>query len=261
MDCSNKPIFTTSWDDGNPLDFRIAEMLARFGLRGTFYIPRHIDSGVMSEDQMRDLSDSFEIGAHTLNHVFLTTTDDTNASIEIKVSKTWIQDVTGKACTMFCPPAGKHASQHLRFIREAGYAGVRTVELMSLAHPRIVNGLCILPTTMQSHPHGATTYLKNAMKRRRLNNAWNYLAHASKGEWAASAETMMCRALQTGGVFHLWGHSWEIERFNQWENLERVLRRMGELRDQAQCLTNGELALTAAQPHEGLRRPDCVLGR
>jgi hypothetical protein len=239
---NGKAIFTTSWDDGNPLDFRIAEMLARFGLRGTFYIPRHIDSGVMSESQMQDLSQSFEIGAHTLNHVFLNTTDDTNASIEIKVSKTWVQDVTGKPCTMFCPPAGKHTARHLEHVRAAGYAGVRTVELMSLDHPRRVNGLAILPTTMQSHPHGAATYLKNAAKRKSIGNAWNYFAYASKGDWTKAAETMMRRAIATGGVFHLWGHSWEIEQFGQWKNLEHVLRTMGELRHDAECLTNGEVA-------------------
>jgi hypothetical protein len=239
---NGKAIFTTSWDDGHPLDFRIAEMLARFGLRGTFYIPRHIDSGVMSEAQMRELSQSFEIGAHTLNHVFLTTTDDTNASIEIKVSRTWVQDVTGKPCTMFCPPGGKHTARHLEHVRSSGYAGVRTVEFMSLDRPRRVNGLAIMPTTMQSHPHGAATYLKNAAKRKSVANAWNYLAHASKGDWTKSAESMMRRAIQTGGVFHLWGHSWEIEQFGQWQSLEHVLRLMGELREQTECVTNGELA-------------------
>jgi hypothetical protein len=52
---------------------------------------------------------------------------------------------------------------------------------------------------------------------------------------------MMCRAVEIDGVFHLWGHSWEIERFGQWENLDRVLRMMGELSPGALCLTNGEL--------------------
>src|SRR5688500_11915407 len=32
-------IVTTSWDDGHPLDIRLAEMLARHGVAGTFYVP------------------------------------------------------------------------------------------------------------------------------------------------------------------------------------------------------------------------------
>ena len=30
---------TTSWDDGHPLDLRVAELLAKYGLQGTFYVP------------------------------------------------------------------------------------------------------------------------------------------------------------------------------------------------------------------------------
>ena len=38
---------TTSWDDGHPLDYRIAEMLQEYGLRGTFYIPKQASTGTM----------------------------------------------------------------------------------------------------------------------------------------------------------------------------------------------------------------------
>src|SRR5687768_14224449 len=99
-------IITTSWDDGHPLDLRIAEMLTRYGLTGTFYIPRSISTGVMSDVQLRDLSTQFEIGAHTLNHVFLTDTDSATARDEISGSKKWVEDTTGRPCTVFCPPAG-----------------------------------------------------------------------------------------------------------------------------------------------------------
>ena len=33
-------IITTSWDDGHPLDFKLAELLNKYNLKGTFYIPR-----------------------------------------------------------------------------------------------------------------------------------------------------------------------------------------------------------------------------
>ena len=74
---------TTSWDDGHPSDMRLAEMLARHGLTGTFYIPRSISTGVMPDSDIRRLSSNFEIGAHTLNHVFLPDADDTTARAEI----------------------------------------------------------------------------------------------------------------------------------------------------------------------------------
>ena len=66
------PLITTSWDDGHPLDFRVAEMLSRHNLRGTFYVPRTADNATMSAAEVRELGASFELGAHTLAHVDLT---------------------------------------------------------------------------------------------------------------------------------------------------------------------------------------------
>lgn len=30
--------------------------------------------------------------------------------------------------------------------------------------------------------------------------------------------------LESGGVWHLWGHSWEIEKYNFWDSLKKVLQ-------------------------------------
>src|SRR4051794_28221498 len=159
--------FTTSWDDGHPADLRVAEMLARHGLAGTFYIPRRIESGVMTDAQIRELAQRFEIGAHTINHVFLNGADDATARSEIVDSKKWVRDVTGNDCTMFCPPGGKFPSRHAHFVRDAGYVGVRTVEFMSLDAPRRrADGFLEMPTTLQAFDHPAWNYAKNLAKRR-----------------------------------------------------------------------------------------------
>jgi peptidoglycan/xylan/chitin deacetylase (PgdA/CDA1 family) len=118
-----KAWLTTSWDDGHPLDFKIADMLSRFGLTGTFYIPHSAPNITMSREQIRDLGSAFEIGSHTINHVFLDGATDEQARTEIIDSKAWVQDVMGKPCPMFCPPGGKFADRDIKLIREAGYSG------------------------------------------------------------------------------------------------------------------------------------------
>src|SRR4029077_18107218 len=94
---------TTSWDDGHPLDLRIADMLAKYGLDGTFYVPRGAENDTMALDQIRKLSCAFEIGAHTLDHVVLTRATEEEAWRQIGGSKSWLEDVTGLPCLMFCP--------------------------------------------------------------------------------------------------------------------------------------------------------------
>ncbi|HEX4591328.1 MAG TPA: polysaccharide deacetylase family protein, partial [Gemmataceae bacterium] len=144
---------TTSWDDGHPSDFRVAELLAKYGLRGTFYIPRTAEMETISESQIRELAGSFEVGGHTIHHVVLPEAPDAEARREIVESKSWLKDLTGRPCPMFCPPKGKFRRLHLDMVREAGYAGVRTVELLSLDFPRPTAGLMVLPTTVQAHQH------------------------------------------------------------------------------------------------------------
>jgi hypothetical protein len=237
---------TTSWDDGNPADMRIAELLTRYGLRGTFYIPRAIETGVMSVEQMRELSKSFEIGAHTLNHVFLADTDDATAKNEIVGSKKWVEDVTNRPCPMFCPPAGRYKRQHLPMFHEAGFTAIRTVEFMSFDHPRPgKTGLLEMPTTMQAFPQPAWNYTKNMAKRFALGNLRRFILHGRSSDWVVLAERLMKRALREGGVFHLWGHSWELEQTRQWARLEDVLRLLGEMRAEAPCLTNGQVCSLA----------------
>ena len=246
---------TTSWDDGHPADMRVAEMLARHGLTGTFYVPRSVETGVMSLSQLRELAGQFEVGAHTLNHVFLSDTDDATARSEIAGSKSWIEDTTGKPCAMFCPPAGRYKRQHLPMFREAGFVGIRTVEFMSLDFPRPHrNGLVEMPTTMQAFPQPVWNYAKNLAKRMALSNFMRYALHGRSREWAVLARRLVRRALQEGGVFHLWGHSWELEQTGQWARLQEVFGLLGELSDQAPCLSNGQLCQeTLARRHVGDR--------
>jgi peptidoglycan/xylan/chitin deacetylase (PgdA/CDA1 family) len=73
---------TLSWDDGHPFDARIADMMLRHGLRGTFYISRIAERGTMSAAQIRELSQTFEVGAHTLGHIVLTRARDQQARRE-----------------------------------------------------------------------------------------------------------------------------------------------------------------------------------
>jgi peptidoglycan/xylan/chitin deacetylase (PgdA/CDA1 family) len=232
---------TTSWDDGHPLDHRLARLLDDNGLAGTFYIPRQAETGTMSEADIHDLSIRYEIGAHTMRHTFLNTVSDEVAQQEIAESKAWVEVVTGTACEMFCPPAGKFSARDLNYMRQAGYSGMRSVELMSIDLPREDQGLFILPTTVHAHPHGPLVYLKNAVKRRKPGNLWRYITQVGTAGWVKLAETNLKTVAAKGGVFHLWGHSWEIEQAGQWEGVKTVLNIMGEYKSRVLSLTNSQL--------------------
>jgi peptidoglycan/xylan/chitin deacetylase (PgdA/CDA1 family) len=232
---------TTSWDDGDPLDLRIADLLGKYGLNGTFYLPRCAENNTMTSAQIRELGRTFEIGAHTLHHVVLTYATEQSAQQEITGSKSWIEDVTGRPCMMFCPPQGRYAKQHVRIVQKSGYLGLRSVELNSTDFPRPSSGLLVMPTTVQAHPHGLAALACNAIKRAAIANLWRFVTHGGSIDWTQLTRSMLRRVVASGGVFHLWGHSWELEESGQWQRLDDVLRFMCELSDQICALTNGQI--------------------
>jgi glycosyltransferase involved in cell wall biosynthesis/peptidoglycan/xylan/chitin deacetylase (PgdA/CDA1 family) len=232
---------TTSWDDGHPLDLRIAELLAKHGLRGTFYVPLENTRSTLSAAQIRDLSSAFEVGAHTLHHLVLTTLPSDRARAEIFQSKTGLEEITGKPCKVFCFPKGRYANAHVEMLGEAGFTGARTIELLSFNRPRAEHGIAIMPTTLQACPHPTFTYVRNAAKRFRFKAVGSLLLHSHGTDWAATAVALLNHAQKSGGVFHLWGHSWEIEEYQQWQALDRVFAAMAQASRSAPCVTNSEL--------------------
>jgi len=48
------------------------------------------------------------------------------------------------------------------------------------------------------------------------------------------------KIIHSGGIYHVWGHSWEIGKRNDWIKLERVLQYISN-RDYIKYYTNGEI--------------------
>ncbi|HEY2544763.1 MAG TPA: polysaccharide deacetylase family protein [Candidatus Acidoferrum sp.] len=241
-----KFLMTTSWDDGHPLDMRVADLLAKHGLTGTFYVPQSGPRAVMDTSQLRNLSETFEIGGHTLEHVAIDRLSDRDAGEQLSGSREWIEQLTGKSCRVFCFPGGRFRKRQLKLVRRAGYEAARTVEFLSTANPRLVDDLCLMPTTIQAYPHGPLAYARNALKRFPASTLINLPRSLRTSGWISLAKHLFLQTMERGGVFHLWGHSWEIEQEHQWQQLEVILALMGSCSDKVNSLTNGELGAYAA---------------
>jgi peptidoglycan/xylan/chitin deacetylase (PgdA/CDA1 family) len=238
-----KLTITTSWDDGHPLDQRVAELLTKHGLAGTFYTPRRWSRPTMDEHQLRGLADAgFELGGHTIDHVVLTEVPDAVASAQIRDCRSWLSDVSGQACGMFCPPRGRFTARHTACIHDAGFVGYRTVELWSMDRSRrSEHGLLELPTTIQAHPHRSIAVLRNLIKRGAAVNLCHFLRLGLGRGWVRQLEKVLHRAAAQGGTLHLWGHSWEVEEHQQWARLEEGLRLLGAAARDHRTMTNGAL--------------------
>ena len=221
---NSNSIVTTSWDDGHPLDFKIAGLLEKYQLGGTFYIPKNnAENPVMDESMIRSLSKDFEIGGHTMNHLAADEVSKKKWEEEVNQCFKWLTEITGIAPVCFCFPRGKYNSVAADAVFKAGFKLARTTELMSIANPSAHN---IIPTTIQIFDHSRLTYFKHLLKRRKFGNLFFWITNNSENELDRLVDKYLAGVIATKGCLHLWGHSWEIEKYNLWSKLETVLKRI-----------------------------------
>lgn len=222
-------IVTTSWDDGQRHDLRLAEILRSREVRGTFYIPicPYLGRPALSHAELRELSsEGFEIGAHGVSHKHLWKLPPDELAEEINPCKPILEDIVGTEIRMFCYPRGRYDANVVRALKEAGYWGARTVRMLST---RLEFDPFEMPTTIQISQHFRSTYLKNLARSRTLEGLQVCLTNLTKlGNWLELGKSLFDSVLQNGGVWHLYGHSQEIEDLGLWKDLEEILDYVGK---------------------------------
>ncbi len=214
-----KVFVTTSWDDGHVLDMKLGGLLNKYGIKATIYIsPRDREisyENMLNDEQIKKLSESFEIGAHTMTHPRLPEVSLDEARREVKESKEYLEKITGKPVYSFCYPCGAYQKEHSLLAEELGFKVARTVSRFSLSP---VSKPFEMKTSIHTYDHYSDIF--QVMKFAKFNpfKFLNYFLH-----WDRQAIAMFDQVLKNGGVFHLWGHSWEVEGHNDWERLEKVL--------------------------------------
>lgn len=234
-------IFVSSWDDGHPLDTRLAEMYARRGLSTTFFVPLSNCEGlpVLEPDALRAIDRAgFEIGSHTQQHRYLDQLPWAEAKQQVALGKTGLEQLLGHEVKGFCYPGGKRPKDYETLLQSAGIDYARTVE--NLRHDRSFTRYDI-PTTLQYYPHRRRVLLRNAIRQPdQLLGKLNLLMQGvNLHSLPVAATSLMETMAETDNVFHLWGHSWEVDRLNAWRELGALLDRVCELG--AEVLTVGQL--------------------
>ena len=187
----NRPFFINliSVDDYSPFNYQAADILKFYNLPAIFFIETN---GKECIEQIKELSDrGFEIGSHTITHKILRPCDRDTAEYELKQSKKALETVLDKEIDWFCYPRGRYSDQTRELVLEAKYKFARTTKVLATELPK---------NPMEMH---TTVHI--------------YPRAEYKGEhWLSVASR-----LYGSPYFHLWFHSWELERLNEWDNFKR----------------------------------------
>ena len=241
-----KIIVTSSWDDGHKLDFRLARLLEKYGIKGTFYIAKEHNKGPMKENEIVEFSKTQEIGAHTLTHSELDKINLSKVKEEIFGSKIYLENLLKREVKMFCYPRGLFNKEIENIVKSAGFLGARSTQKFCIKKP-----LDFYNFGVSSHTYPFPLRKKdnkNFLLNRNLfvplrNNYRKIielkLPWRSFVSWNNFANNFFDYAAAKGEMYHLYGHSWEIERYGMWHNLERHLEYISR-RDDVLYLDNSE---------------------
>ncbi len=241
-------IVTTSWDDGAAEDTKLLGLLNKYELKGTFYIPESIDYEIeegkkiirMSDDEVRHLAESQEVGAHSLSHIYFDKLNGEDVKAEISGSKGYLEDLIGKDIKMFCYPGGVFTDDDKYEVKSAGFLGARTVDLFKFE----VDDFFRMPTSINCYPFPFRYDSLHAFFQPLLKYKTQILKLKlplkSFLSWKNLTKSMFRHTTLGGGVFHLWGHSWEIEKNNMWKELEEVFKYISN-RENVKYMTNSEV--------------------
>lgn len=190
--------FITTWDDGRLDDKKLLPLLRKYKIPAIFYIPTITE---LSDDEIKDIAKDFEIGGHTVSHFpdykFI---PSPVIESEIGDNRKWLQELTGQEVNSFCYPRGKYDERVIEAVKGAGFHEARTTDVFNIKEPKDIFRIA---TSVHVHP----------WRKEYAGRPWNEIALE-----------LYQKAKADNGYFHLWGHSWEIDKYKQWDELESLFQ-------------------------------------
>ncbi|MBQ4518689.1 MAG: polysaccharide deacetylase family protein [Clostridia bacterium] len=198
-------VLTLSYDDGVVQDIRLIEIMDKHGLKGTF----NINSGrYLSEDTVRErfygrlkLSEAqqlytnsgHEVAVHALTHPSLEKLDTAEIIYEITEDRKAIERHYGTIARGMAYPYGAYSEKVIDVLEKCQIAYARTVEsTYAFRFPE---------NWLKLHPTCHHNYEKLDELIKRFVETPNRFNHPE--------------------MFYLWGHSYEFDRHDNWDVIEK----------------------------------------
>jgi peptidoglycan/xylan/chitin deacetylase (PgdA/CDA1 family) len=253
LDTCNMPltIVTTSWDDGHHKDLRLAEHLAEYALKGTFYVAlNHPGDKDIGDDEIRALQRmGMEIGSHTLTHRLLTGRSAEDVRYELAESKARLEDITGAPVVAFSYPEGAFTATACVALIQTGYSLGRTT--MAFRTSTMFDP-ARMPISIDFRRASRVALARHALRDANIAGLADWLRLARLESDPVKLGKLLFDATHAhGGIFHINARSWEIDANGLWQDLDALLSHVAH-RPGVHYATNSKaLSLTQHEPQRG----------
>ena len=209
-----------SWDDGAMEDQKLFELHEKYSIPGMFFVPTRNREGreVLSPEILRRAeSNIISFGGHTENHTYLTSIPLESVENEVLRNKNYLENELGHKIEHFCLPGGKY-NQDILDITFRHYSTVRTADTMNFKY---FEGP--LKPTFHFYPRGIKSLLGNAVRNKSYSQACYVMLHSQQSYFDLIENLIRKESHNKESVLMIWGHSWEVEKFQLWQRLERLM--------------------------------------
>ena len=209
-------VFTTSYDDGMTGDRHLAELMRKYGIRGTFNINSgrftpedFVDPPVFRRRRMKksemlafykDFKDIIELAGHGVTHPKFTAIPSYSAAWEAVQDRHNIEEIFGVICRGFANPNGAITDEAVEALRACGIVYDRGTQREGFDLPKDwlrFGGTC----------HHTVPELLDLGR-----------------EFLALPEAK----LRDGAKwFYVWGHTYEFDDNGDWDKIEELFRIVG----------------------------------
>lgn len=220
-----KKVFTLSYDDGNVLDKRLAEMMRKYGVKGTFNLnsgavkdpepaPGHIAWKTMPLEEAVETLGDMEIAIHGKEHPWWDRQPTNLAFQDILDDRRALEKATGKIIRGAAYPYGTYNDDVVEMLRLCGIAYCRIVGRETCGKLTLPKDLLRLQPTCHHKYEKMPELAEKFVNKQPKLTCW---------------------------MFYVWGHTFEFERDGNWELMENLLATVSG-KDDIWYATNLEMA-------------------
>ncbi|EFB75178.1 polysaccharide deacetylase family protein [Subdoligranulum variabile] len=207
------------WDDGALQDQKLFALHEKYELPGMFFVPTSNREGreVLTPAMIRQARSPWvAFGGHTHSHVYLTQIPAEQIEPEISANQNYLQEVLGEPIAHFCLPGGKYKREMLPLLYRY-FRTVRTADTMCFRN----RGPLYRPA-LHFYPRGVKSLLGNALRNHSFPEARLVWARRREPYFTLLRELLQYEEPRNDAMVMIWGHSWEIEELQLWEELEAL---------------------------------------
>lgn len=205
-----KKAVTFSYDDGVEQDVRLVGLMNLYGMKATFNLNSGIQtnasgfvetkSGIMvrrmNQKGLRSLYQGHEIASHGLTHANLLDCDEETLYNEVFADKRNLEYLFEQEVVGYAYPYGCYHDMAVKVLADCGFRYARTVE-----------------------PSAGFGMQRDLLR-------FKPCYHHNDAGIFEGIEKFLMMEVKEPALFYVWGHSYELDADQNWDHMEKILKRL-----------------------------------